>query len=154
MPEPLLSLATLIDRRTIEIDARRYEIRSPDELSVLDSHRFSQWASRLEALQKAGDESPEMDELADTIARNAVVDVPAEVFAKLTGAQKIAVAEVFFALLLRSRMGVAGATARAMGMEPANRPTGAPFFPGFSGFMAEPRASGWKRRLARLFGHT
>lgn len=150
MGEPLLSLETLIERPTIDIDGQRYEMLSPDELSVLDSHRFSKWAGRLEELQKAGEESPEMDEIADRIARKALIGVPEDVLEKLTGVHKIAVAEVFIGLLLRSRMGVAGAIAKAMG----SSQIGELFSQGFNGSTAATRGSGWRARLSRLFGRT
>ena len=40
-PAPLLDLDTLTTRNFIAIDGQRYFIRSPDELSVIESHRLS-----------------------------------------------------------------------------------------------------------------
>lgn len=149
MTQPLLDLETLIRRPTVAIDGVSYELLSADELSVLDSHRFHLWGRRLEQLQQGDVEDPEMQDLIDTIARRVLVDVPEDVFAKLTGIHKIAVAEVFTALLLRSRMAVAGATSKVIG---ENLLTGVSSFPGFSGSMGAPRVSGWKKYLSRLFG--
>jgi hypothetical protein len=155
MPEPLLNLDTIIVRPTIVIDGESYSILSADELSVLDSQRFALWNRRLEALQLGGEEDPELDQLVDTIARRVLVDVPDTVIAKLQGAHKLAVIEVFTGLLLRQRMDVAGATAKAMGAsEEAIRSTGAFSFPGFSVSTAAPRATGWRARLSRWFAPT
>lgn len=150
MSEPLLSIDTLIVRPKVAIDGTLYELLSPDELSVLDSHRFSSWAKQLEELQKAGEPSEEMDAIADQVARKALVGVPSAVLEKLTGVHKIAVAEVFTGLLLRSRMDVAGAIAKAMG----SPQIGELFSQGFNGSTAAPRDSGWRTRLSRLFGRT
>lgn len=150
MGEPLLSVATLIERPTIDIDGTKYEMRHPDELSLVDSHRFSRWAQRFEELAKQDEPGAELDEIADRIARAALIAVPEEVLARLTGQHKAAVAEVFTALLLRSRMSVAGAIGTAMG----NPQIGALFSPGFNASMADRRASGWRARLSRLFGRT
>lgn len=147
---PLLDIATLIVRPAIVIDGTRYALLSPDELSVLDSHRFAAWSSALDEAQKGDPEAPAMTELVDAIARKVLVDVPGEVFAKLSGAHKIAVAEVFTGLLLRSRMRVAGATATAMG----NPQIGEAFSLASSGFMAAIRAPGWWTRLWRWSGLT
>ena len=117
-PAPLLDLDTLTTRNFIAIDGQRYFIRSPDELSVIESHRFVRWVDRVQALQKADpgeDEeaqemrSAELAELVDTIVRGAVIDLPEEVFAKLSGAQRWSVVDVFTALLRRRAVAVSGA---------------------------------------------
>ena len=155
MTKPLLDLDTLIVRPTIAIDGTKYEMLSPDELSVLDSRRFGIWMKRIQELQEAEEDSPEIDELAEQFATKALVGVPEDVLAKLSGAHRIAVIEVFTGLLLRRRMSVAGATGTAMGMKDGTNPwTGAMFSPGSSGSTAEPRGSGWRKRLSRLFGLT
>lgn len=150
MGEPLLSIETLIDRPKVDIDGTKYELLHPDELSLVDNHRFSRWAQRFEELAKLDEPGDELDEVADRIARAALVDVPEEVLARLTGQHKAAVAEVFTALLLRSRISVAGAIGTAIG----NPRIGELFSPGFSGSTAAPRGSGWRTRLSRLFGRT
>lgn len=152
MTQPLLDLETLIRRPTVAIDGTRYELLSADELSVLDSHRFHHWGRDLERLQQEQPEGEDLQLLIDRVARQVLVDVPDEVFAKLTGAQRIAVVEVFFVLLLRSRMGVAGATTTIMGTGIGERPTGAKSSPGSSGSTADRPGSGWKARLSRWFG--
>ena len=146
MADPLLDIETLIVRPEAEIDGKRYEILSPDELSVLDAQRFALWAKKLHELQGTGEESPELDELVATIARKVAVGVPDDLFAKLTGQHRIAVVEVFTGLLLRRRAGVAGAVRTAMG----SPSTGASSFPGSSGSTAGAPAPGWRRFLRRL----
>jgi len=143
--EPLLSLDTLIVRQSIKIDAARYEILSADELSVFDAHRFSIWGRRIEALAKSDDtnDSAELGELYDQIVLNVVVGLPADVFTKLHGHQKIAISDVFTGLLLGRALGVAGAMAKASGL-----PTGATFSPGSSASTAVRRIGGFIRRLA------
>lgn len=148
MTDPLLSLDTLIVRPSIEIDGQRYEMLSPDELSVLDSRRFALWAQQLDALQQGEEERPELAVLVDTIARKVLVGVPDDVRAKLSGQHMIAVVEVFTGLLLGRKMRVAGAAGKAMG----SPSIGEMFSLGSSGSMAAPRASGWRTRLLRSFG--
>lgn len=158
MTKPLLTLDTLITRPTVEIDGARYEILSPDELSVLDSRRFGLWAETLDDLQnpKAGAErsaedcAAELEQLVDTIARKVLVAVPADVFGKLTGQHKIAVVEVFTMLLVRRRMSAAGAMETAL----ASLSNGASSSPVFSGSTEERRGSGWRKRLWRWFART
>lgn len=151
MADPLLSIATLIERKTVSIDGKRYELRSPDELSVLDSHRFAAWAKKLGELQQSAEEepNPEIEELVTRITRLALI-APDEVHERLSGVHRIAVAEVFTGLLLRGRMSVAGATAKAMG----SRQTGDQLFRAFSDFTAETSGSGWRKRLLGWFGRT
>ncbi len=148
MTDTLLDLDTLIGRPTIKIDGARYEILSPDELSVLDNRRFSRWQRQLEEMQAGDEDDPELDDLVATMARKVLVGVPADVFDKLSGTHRIAVIEVFTGLLLRARLGVAEASAKAIG----NLPTGAIFSRGSSGSTAARRGSGWKTRLWRWFG--
>lgn len=150
--EPLLSLDTLIVRPTIEIDGQRYEIRSADELSVMDAHRFGIWGRRIEALAKSDDvaDSAEYGVLIGLAARAAIVDLPDEVFAKLAGSQMIAIVDVFTGLLLRKQLGVVEAMARAMG----GLPTGASLFPGFSGSTAATRGGGFIQRLRGWFARS
>ncbi|WEK00594.1 MAG: hypothetical protein P0Y59_02565 [Candidatus Sphingomonas phytovorans] len=149
---PLLDLATLIVRQAIDIDGRRFEILSADELSVLDSHRFGIWGRQIERLAASddADDSAEYAELIQRVARAAIVDVPDEVFARLTGTHQMAIVDVFTGLLLRNRLGVAGAMARAMG----GLPTGETLFPGFSASTAAQDNGGWLKRLRHWFART
>lgn len=162
---PLLDLDTLIVRPTIAIthEGKRHvvEILSPDELSIIDSHRFGQWGRRIHALAEAeGDDAEaELSALIDTVARRVAVGVAPEIFSALSGAHRQAICDVFTGLLLRNRLGVAGAIARAAGIGTdaidalaAGQRTGARPSPGLSGSMAGRRTGGWSKRLARWFG--
>lgn len=167
-PAPLLDLDTLTTRSFILIDEDRYFIRSPDELSVIDSHRFVRWVDRVQALQKAdlgSDEDAqeargqELAELIDTIVRNAVIDLPDDVFAKLSGAQRWSVVEVFTALLMRRAITVSGAMHKAAGtwtpeMESALGLTGGSSSPGSSGSTAATRSGGFMTFLSGLFARS
>lgn len=149
MSDPLLSLDTLIERPAIRIDGIRYEMLSPDELSLADSHRFALWARRIEELQAGeADIDDELGEIVAQIVRLVMPGLPDDVFAKLSEENRLAVTQVFTGLLLRKRLGVAEATARAMG-EAQKLATGAKSSPGSSGFSAEPPKPGFMRRLLR-----
>jgi hypothetical protein len=118
--EPLLDLFTQITRPVIKIDGEFHEIFSPDELSVIQNHRFIRWGERIRALQQQDGEeaAKEQDQLVDLAARAVLVDVGDDLFAKLSGQHKLAIVEVFTALLLRSAAQVAGAMHRAAGTTP------------------------------------
>lgn len=157
---PLLDLSTLIERPVIGIDGTAFEILSPDEISIIDSHRLGVWGRRINVLAESLEESDEaeLEQLIDRVARKVAVGVPDEVFAKLTGAHKQAIADVFTGLLLQARLGVAGAIAKAAGMLPkgtnAAAATGANLSPGSSAFTAEGRTGGWLKRLLPLFARS
>ncbi len=99
MADTLLDLTTLTERPIIAIDGATYEILTPDELCVYDSHRFQQWGQRLDALMRLpelGDE--EADELSGLVCKlsdRIMVGIPDDVRAKLTEGQRLMVAEVF-----------------------------------------------------------
>ena len=155
--KPLLDLDTLIDRDRVAIDGDLYEILSPDELSVIDSHRFGRWGKRIEQLAETdGDEAEaELDELVGKVSRKILVAVPDEVFAKLPGSQRWAVIDLFTGLLLREKLKVAGAMQAAMGEAiPQIRPTGDRSSPGSSDSTADTPQPGWWTRLLRWFAPT
>lgn len=130
MSEPadpvILNIDTLIERPQIEIDGRRFELLAVGELSLRQSHQFGIWARRMQALQAS--EDPEIDDdlvsIVDQIVQLVVVDLDPAVFAKLKDEHKLSIAQVFTGLLLRSRMSVAEATAKAMERHPGNAQTG------------------------------
>ncbi|WP_457812951.1 hypothetical protein U8C33_32480 [Sinorhizobium meliloti] len=145
--DPILDLNTLIERPKITIDGVPYEILSPEELSILDSQAFTFWGGEIERLSKEKDKGEELSSLIDTVARKVLVSVPATVFAKLTGAQKFRVVEVFTVLLLRDKMGAVGAVAQVMkGLAPS---TGEKSSPASSGSSAEIPAGGSRKRRRR-----
>jgi hypothetical protein len=162
---PLLDLTTLITRPTIRIDEEIFEILSPDEVSIIDSHRFGLWGRRIQALAdiEGDDAEKELTELVSKVARKVTVGVPDEVFAKLPGAHRQAISDVFTGLLLRNRLGVAGAIAKAAGLGAAGLgttqsserlPTGERPSPVSSVSLADSRSGGWLKRLRRWFGRS
>lgn len=157
-PPPLLELDTLIERRRIAIDGELYEIISPDELSVIDSHRFGRWGRRIEQLAEMDGEEAEreLEELIAITARKILVGVPDQLFEQLPGSGRWAVIDLFTGLLLQRKLLVAGAMQAAMGMEAPTGmgPTGVPPLPGSSGSMAGTRKTGWLPSLQRFFGRT
>ena len=157
----LLDLDTLIERPRIAIDGTTYEILSPNELSVVVSHRFGVWGRRIDALGKAdaNDDAAEteLEALVAKVARLICVGVPDDVFAKIPGKQRLAIIDVFTALLLQTQLKVAGAMAAATGPTPdwmiaaarAQHSIGARSSPGSSGSTADVRRTGWRRFLPR-----
>ena len=122
MAKALLELTTLIERPVIAIDGQRYEILSPDELSITDSARFEQWGRQLMKVQtgdldgeNAGEISGILTKLTDWI----MVGVPEDVREKLSDAKRLQVAEVFTTLFRRP------ATVKAAKQKKASRRTGA-----------------------------
>lgn len=157
--EPLLDLSTLIVRPLITIDGTRYELLSSSELSIIDGHRLGGWGRRIQQLAEAeGDDAEaELEALVDKVGRKVAVGVPDHVWAQLSGAHKQAITDVFTGLLLRTRLGVAGAIAKAAGMEMAlqngaDLSIGANLFRGSSASTAATPSGGWKKRLARWCG--
>lgn len=146
----LLDLDTLIVRPTIAIDNNIYELFSADELSVLASHRFGVWGRRIEQLSTSDseDDMVELAALIDNVARAAIVKAPGEVLDRLSDAQKLAITDVFTGLLLRNKLGVAGAMTSAMGIAPI----GAMPSHASSGSSAERPTGGCLTRLRRWFG--
>lgn len=157
---PLLDLTTLITRPRIKIDGEIFEILSPDEVSIIDSHRFGLWGRRIQALAdiEGEDAEKELTELVSKVARKVTVGVPDEVFAKLPGAHRQAISDVFTGLLLRNRLGVAGAIARAAGLGTTENseslPTGERLSPASSASSADSRNGGWLKPLRRWFGRS
>lgn len=111
---PILDLNTLIERPTIKVDGKVYELLSPDELSILDSQRLTRWGREIEVLATDEEKSDELDALVSQAARKVLADMPDKVFAKLSASHRFSVVEVFTGLLLRRRLVTAGALAMEM----------------------------------------
>lgn len=143
----LLDLDTLIERPFITIDGEKVDILNPEELSVIESHRFGVWGRRIEALsgETGEDAENELSALVATVARKICVGASDEQFAKLPGSQRWAIIDLFTALRLRSTLKVAGAMKAATGQLPEW--IGANSSPGSSGFTADSRKTGWRRFL-------
>lgn len=145
--KPLLDLDTLVARPFIKIHGEPVDILNPEELSVIESHRFGVWGRRIEELSsEAGkDAEEELDELVATVARKICVGATDEQFAKLSGSQRWQVVDVFIALRLRTSLQVAGAMKAAIALEATS--IGASSSPASSGSTAAARRTGWKRFL-------
>lgn len=162
---PLLDLDTLIKRPFILIDDIKYDIRSPEELSVIEAHRFMRRGDKISELAKQDGEEVEeqLDALIEQSVRAIFIDLPDEMLAKLSGAKRWEIVDAFTALLLRRAARVAGAMHKAAGTNPLTgltpdlesalmTSTGEPRSPGLSASMAEPRKSGWRKFLSFMFG--
>ena len=104
MAKPLLDLTTLTERPAILIDGNRYEILSPDELSITDSARFQKWGQKLQEVQTGDLEMENAGEISDILTKLTdwiMVDVPEDVRGKLSDAKRLLVAEVFTRLFRR-----------------------------------------------------
>jgi hypothetical protein len=151
VPGALLDLDTLVARPFIAVDGERVDILNPDELSVIESHRFGLWGKRIEELsgQPGKEAEDELDELVAMVARKICVGITDDGFAKLSGTHRWAIIDLFTALRLRSTLKVAGAMTAATGPIPENlaSSTGVPSSPASSGSTAEGRRTGWRRFL-------
>ena len=152
---PLLDLDTLVERPFITVDGERVEILNPDELSVIESHRFGVWGRRIEALATETGEAAEkeFDALVAMVARRICVGASDETFARLSGSQHWDIVELFTGLLLQKKLKVAGAIAAATGVLPewaqalTSGSIGASSSPASSGSTADGRRTGWRRFL-------
>lgn len=105
---PVLDMQTLVERPTIALNGEEYEILSPQELSVVDYHRFERMGrsiDRLHAKSKLTKKEEErltglVAELSDRI----MVGVPDEVRASLKDSHRLAVIEAFTNLPLAQTM--------------------------------------------------
>lgn len=134
--EKLLDLKTLVERPTIGIDGERYEILSPDELSVVDHHWLTSRVRRIdELLRLPAGEFPEA-ELTDRVhevSEMILVGVPAAVRDELSGIHRVRVIEVFTMLSSPKRLEPAMA---ALAAALAGLSTGATSPPGSNGSTA------------------
>ena len=154
-PTPLLDLKTLVERPTIAIDGELYEILSPDELSIVDCHRFAAWGNRIDALmaKKAltKSEKKELGKILGDLSDRIMVGVPEALRAKLTDPQRMAVAEVFTRLPLQKRLArLAGGTKT----DGSQHPTGASSSPASNASTAAGPTGGSTARRSPSSGPT
>lgn len=149
--EPILELTTLVRRPKIAIDGERYEIRSPDELSVLDHQRLASLGTRLQKLMDKAElttpEEKELGELIPTISAKIMVGVPIAIAARLSDEQRLKVIEVFTSLLPEQLAGLVEAINRQ-----AQRRTGESSAHGSSVSTAARRERGSKKRRSQSSG--
>ena len=138
----MLDLNTLIERPVIRIDGEKYEILTPDELSVLDWKRFLKTAGRLEeivAMPELGDdETEELSNLLIDLTDKIMVGVPSDVRSKLNQNHLLSVAGVFTTLLTKR----AAAGQKAKGKPKKSRASGVRRSRGSSASTAEARPAG------------
>lgn len=129
--DPILDLATLSESRPpIRIDGVTYHLKSPDELTLAESHRFAAWGGRVQELGGKVEHVDELQKLIAEVSWAALADVPVDVFARLSPTQHMAIVEVFTALLLELKARRVGATLGAV------RSSGASSFRASSAAMA------------------
>jgi hypothetical protein len=116
--DPILDLSTLIaDRPPLRIDGKTYHLKSPDELSLAESHKFTRWGKELEELGGVPDKLDELEVLVCIVSRAALADVPDEVYVRLSPSQHLSIVEVFTVLLLGRRSRLTGAVISAAGRQ-------------------------------------
>jgi hypothetical protein len=108
---PILDLSTLTEGRPpIRVDGVVYHLKSPDELTLIESHWFTMRGKEIEELA-AGADLVALEGLVRVVAKAALADMPGDVFERLSATHHMEVAEVFTALLLGRRIRLAGALA-------------------------------------------
>jgi hypothetical protein len=121
---PLLTLDTLVERNTVVIDGKPYELRNPKELTLLEYHHIGRRSAELESMRATmGDRDPaEAEVQAVTTALEElcrlVLIAPAEVHARLLEQQKQAIIQAF---MLPQRETAAPAAAPAQPTPPRRR---------------------------------
>lgn len=108
--KPLLDLDTLTQRERITIDGKPYQIRNPGELDIVQFHAITAGAETVQQLLTGDASKPgfisDLSEDAvaqvaaalDTVCRAIFVDVPADVYARLSETQKLEVMRAFSGL--------------------------------------------------------
>lgn len=96
-----LNLSTTVERKTITIDGKKYEIRNANELKYKESAWYLYASKEIPKITKQLEEeyneelAEKFDDLLNRAARNAFVEIPEEVYDKLSDEQKIKVVEFF-----------------------------------------------------------
>lgn len=102
---PLLTLDTLIERPSIAIDGALFALRTPDDLSLVEHHRYARLAGRLDVLMQRAIQAPEdaetERELTATLDQmgRIVLDAPDVVHARLKDTHRLAIVTAFTTLL-------------------------------------------------------
>jgi hypothetical protein len=129
--ESVLDLSTLVDRPVVTIDRERYELRHPDELSLLDQLRMTRSATRVQVLvglltdvdrAPTPAEEDEYRALLDQTCR-AILVAPDAVHAKLRDDHRVAIGRAFTQLQSAKNRQLAGAGAQPAVPETNDAPT-------------------------------
>jgi hypothetical protein len=161
-PAPVLDLSTLVERPIITIDKKPYELRHPDELSIIERMRVAKLSDRVLALTNAiiaapedGDglgiseaEEVELVTKADQVCR-ALLLAPDDIHARLRDEHRIAIAQAFsmlqFAVIALRRAAAKPATggqSKKGGQARRARPIGTRTSRGSSGSTAATQSRG------------
>ena len=102
--EPLLNLSTFFDREHVLIDAKPYEFRNKDELSILDFEALSAHGKRIGNLSSNDQDLSEADikeveHLSSSALKRIFVSIPDDVIERLTLIQRTTLISVFTNLL-------------------------------------------------------
>ena len=96
---PLLDLDTLLHRPTVRIDGVSYELRTEDEMSIVESHEVTQQGKRLDKLlgqeTLSDPDKKTLVALLDTLCRRVLL-APDDVHAKLRDPQRGRISKLFF----------------------------------------------------------
>lgn len=110
IPPPVLNLDTLLPSATVRIDGIKHELRSADQLSLLELRRFEQLRRQMNLLlakdELSAEDEAHVSRLADQQCR-IVLGAPADVHARLTDVQRMHVISAFLELPGRTRQGTA-----------------------------------------------
>ncbi len=121
IPGPVLSLATLVERRTIKIDDKLYDLKHPGELGLVDHQRIGTQASLLSGLQARGEEVSEgeaalLSGALDSCCR-LILEAPDEIHARLNDFHRMGILNAF-TQLQSELIEVGGGLDGAVGSEP------------------------------------
>lgn len=116
-PAPVLDLSTVVDRPFLKIDGEQFEIRHPDEFSLVQQLRQQRHAERVMALVEGMLHEPpseaterEYAALLDQSCRQ-VLMAPDPIHEKLRDEHRLAIVKAFTGLLLERTRQRAGAPA-------------------------------------------
>jgi len=101
--EPILNLDTLVERRTVAIDGKPYDLVSASELSILDYHRIGNQGRNVEAIMAQQDDLSDdqvqaVRTLLDSMCKVLLL-APIEVHVRLTDNQRLQIVGAFTGLL-------------------------------------------------------
>jgi len=101
--EPILNLDTLVERRTVAIDGKPYELVNAAELSILDYHRIGNQGRNVEAIMAqqedlSDDQVQAVRTLLDSMCKVLLL-APIEVHARFTDNQRLQIVGAFTGLL-------------------------------------------------------
>lgn len=101
MANPILTLDTLTEYPTVQIDGHAYALLPADALPVDAYQQFERVSTRFTALWKKPDRTPEerteLAQLLDTLCR-AVLQAPPDVHERLSDIQRLQIAQAFLEL--------------------------------------------------------